>query len=108
MVTDIANSIGELEPLTSPPDRLFHGFLEAAPDAVVIIDVNGAIVQVNSQTEKLFGYRREELVGRPLEVLMPERYRGPHIGHRQVFSVNPHPRSMGRGLDLFGLRKDGS
>ena len=108
VLTDNANSIGELEPPTSPPGRLFLGFLEAAPDAVVIIDGNGLIVQVNSQTEKLFGYRREELVDRPLEVLMPERYRGPHIGHRQMFSVNPHPRTMGRGLDLFGLRKDGS
>ena len=108
MLTGTANSIAELDPPTSPPGRLFHGFLEAAPDAVVIIDGNGVIVQVNSQTEKLFGYRREELVGRPLEVLMPERYRGPHIGHRQVFSVNPLPRTMGRGLDLFGLRKDGS
>ena len=89
------------------PNRLFHGFLEAAPDAVVIIDGDGAIVQVNSQTEKLFGFRREELVGRPLEVLMPERYRSSHVGQRQAFSVNPHPRSMGRGLDLFGLHKNG-
>lgn len=108
MLTGTANSIADLEPPTRPPDRLFLGFLEAAPDAVVIIDGNGVIVQVNSQTEKLFGYRREELVGRPLEVLMPERYRGPHIGHRQVFSVNPLPQTMGRGLELFGLRKDGS
>ena len=89
------------------PDRLFRGFLEAAPDAVVIIDGEGAIVQVNSQTEKVFGYRREELVGRPVEVLMPERFRGSHVGKRREFAVNPYPRSMGRGLELFGLRKDG-
>ena len=89
------------------PDRLFPGFLEAAPDAVVIIDGEGAIAQVNSQTEKMFGYRREELVGRPVEVLMPERFRGSHVGERREFSVNPYPRSMGRGLELFGLRKDG-
>ncbi len=66
------------------------------------------MVQVNGQTEKLFGYPREELVGRPVEMLMPERYRGPHSGHRRAFSFNPQPRSMGRGLDLFGLRKDDS
>jgi PAS domain S-box-containing protein len=89
------------------PNRLFHGFLEAAPDAVVIIDGDGVIVQVNSQTEKLFGYRREALIGHPVEVLMPERYRGSHAGQRRAFSVSPYPRSMGRGLDLFGLREDG-
>lgn len=90
------------------PDRLFYGFLEAAPDAVVIIDSKGAIAQVNLQTERLFGHRREELIGRRLEVLMPERFRGSHVAHRQAYSASPQPRSMGQGLDLFGLRKDGS
>lgn len=94
-------------PITTQPGRLFHGFLEAAPDAVVIIDGAGVIVQVNSQTEKLFGYHREELLGRPLEVLMPERFRGAHVGKRRTFTADPQPRSMGRGLDLYGLRKDG-
>jgi PAS domain S-box-containing protein len=90
------------------PDRLFHGFLEAAPDAVVIVDGDGIIVQVNSQTEKLFGYRRQEILGSPVEVLMPERFRGGHVAVRHMFTIgNPHPRSMGRGLALFGLRKDG-
>ncbi|MCE9529676.1 MAG: PAS domain-containing sensor histidine kinase, partial [Planctomycetes bacterium] len=88
-------------------ERLFRGFLEAAPDAVVIIDGEGVIVQVNSQTEKLFGYRREELVGRPLEMLMPERYRGTHVAETRAYAADPHPRPMGRGLDLFGLRRDG-
>ena len=88
-------------------ERLFHGFLDAAPDAVVIIDGDGVIAQINSQTEKLFGYDREELVGRPLEMLMPERYRGSHVAETRAYAADPRPRPMGRGLDLFGLRKDG-
>ena len=94
-------------PSTTQPGRLFHGFLEAAPDAVVIIDGDGVIVQINSQTEKLFGHRREELLGRPLEVLMPERFRGAHVGKRRMFTAAPQERSMGRGLELYGLHKDG-
>jgi PAS domain S-box-containing protein len=89
------------------PERLFHGFLEAAPDAVVIVDRGGMIVQVNGRAEGLFGYPRAELLGRPLEVLMPERFRGSHVAHRQGYSDDMHPRPMGRGLDLIGLRKDG-
>ena len=107
MLTGISNANGEPKLLTSPSGRLFHGFLEAAPDAVVIIDGEGVIVRVNSQSEKLFGYRRDELVGRPLEVLMPERFRAAHVGKRRTFVADPQPQSMGRGLDLFGLRKDG-
>lgn len=95
------------KPSTTRPVRLFHGFLEAAPDAVVIIDGDGVIVQINSQTEKLFGHRREELLGRPLEVLMPERFRGAHVGKRRMFTAAPQARSMGRGLELYGLHKDG-
>lgn len=90
------------------PDRLFHGFLEAAPDAVVIIDGDGVIAQVNGQAEKVFGYGREELIGRPLEMLMPERYRGSHVAQTRAYTADPRPRPMGRGLDLFGMRKDGS
>ena len=107
MLTGIFNSNGEPKPPMSPSGRLFHGFLEAAPDAVVIIDGGGVIVRVNSQSEKLFGYRREELVGHPLEVLMPERFRAAHVGKRRTFVADAQPRSMGRGLQLHGLCKDG-
>lgn len=88
-------------------ERLFHGFLEAAPDAVVIIDGDGVIAKVNRQAEQLFGYHREELVGRPLEMLMPERYRRAHVADTRAYTADPRSRAMGRGLDLFGLRKDG-
>lgn len=90
------------------PEHHFHGFLEAAPDAVVIIDGNGVIALVNSQTEQLFGYGRAELLGRPLEMLMPERYRGSHFAQTRAYTADPRARPMGSGLDLFGMRKDGS
>ena len=90
------------------PEHHFHGFLEAAPDAVVIIDENGVIALVNSQTEQLFGYGRAELLGRPLEMLMPERYRGSHFAQTRAYTADPRARPMGSGLDLFGMRKDGS
>ena len=90
------------------PEHHFHGFLETAPDAVVIIDGNGVIALVNSQTEQLFGYGRAELLGRPLEMLMPERYRGSHFAQTRAYTADPRARPMGSGLDLFGMRKDGS
>ena len=86
---------------------LFYGFLEAAPDAVVIVDGNGTIVQVNREAENLFGFRRDELIGGPVEVLMPERFRRSHADLRQAYSADPRPRPMGRERDLVGLRKDG-
>jgi PAS domain S-box-containing protein len=81
--------------------------LESVPDAMVIVDRQGRIVFANGLAEQLFGYTRAELAGRPIEVLIPARFRDPHQGHRQGYTAASRARPMGLGLDLFGLRKDG-
>src|SRR5215470_14002722 len=86
----------------------FRALLEAAPDAMVIVDASGHITLVNGQTEKLFGYKREELLGHPVENLIPERFHENHLGHRQDFATSPRLRMMGSGMELFGRRKDGT
>jgi PAS domain S-box-containing protein len=86
----------------------FHGLLEGAPDAIVIADAHGTIVLVNGQAERLFGYDRLELIGKPVETLIPERYRANHPHHRATYFVDPKARAMGSELELQGLRRDGS
>ena len=86
----------------------FRALLESAPDAMVIVDASGTIMPVNAQTEKLFGYKREELLGKPVEILMPDRFRGNHLGHREKYAKGPRLRMMGSGMELFGRRKDGT
>jgi PAS domain S-box-containing protein len=82
--------------------------IEYAPDATVIVDDDGILCLVNAQAERLFGYYREELIGRPIELLIPERYRRHHVKDRAGYGADPRPRPMGTGLELYGLRKDGS
>jgi protein-histidine pros-kinase len=89
-------------------ERKFESLLEAAPDAMVIMDGDGKIVLINSQTEKLFGYPRGELLRQPVEVLIPERFGHKHRGHRSAYAENPRVRPMGAGMELYARRKDGA
>jgi len=89
-------------------EEMFRLVVEAAPSAIVVADSLGKIVLVNNQTEKLFGYRREELIGQEVDILVPLRYRGKHPASRVEFMHEPRARAMGAGRDLWGLRKDGS
>ena len=109
LLTDItARRIAE-QALAAAEAR-FRGLLESAPDAMVIIkaDSSGEIVLVNAQAERMFGYTREELLGKSMEVLMPERFHDRHAQHRSDYAADPDARAMGVGLELFARRKDGS
>jgi PAS domain S-box-containing protein len=91
---------------SNSPDA--QSLLEVAPDPIVIVDMHGAIAIVNRQTELTFGYAREELLGQPVELLVPDDLRAVHTAHRQRYTTEPRTRPMGVGLELFGRRKDGS
>ena len=86
----------------------FRLVVEAAPNAMVMVNRAGAIVMVNAQAERVFGYPRAELLGQPVEMLVPEQFRGHHPELREAFFIEPLARPMGAGRDLFGLKKDGS
>src|SRR2546422_5058866 len=86
----------------------FETLVDSAPDAMVIADAQGRIVQVNSQTEALFGYAREEVLNLKVEDLIPQRFRTGHVAHRADFHATPRRREMGVGMELYGLRKDGT
>lgn len=89
-------------------EERFRVAVEAAPNAMIMVDAEGRMTLVNTQTERLFGYTRAELIGQPIEKLVPERFRAHHGNYRSVFFANASARPMGTGRDLFGLRRDGS
>ena len=89
-------------------EEKFRPLLEAAPEAMVIVDERGCVNLINFEAESLFGYNRTELLGQPVELLLPERLRDRHAGHRGKFLEFPATRPMGAGLELSGRRKDGS
>ena len=104
----LANELQKMEPALVKSEQRFRLVVEAAPNAMVMIDAAGRIEMVNAQTERLFGYTRSELLGQSVEMLVPERFRPRHPGLRTAFFDDPRSRPMGAGRELFGLRKDGS
>lgn len=100
----IARDITELK----QAEKMFQLAVESSPSGMVIVDRSGIITLVNAETERLFGYARSELIGQPIDRLVPERFRTSHPGHFARFVQKPEARLMGEGRDLFGLRKDGT
>jgi len=86
----------------------YLGLLESMPDAIVMVNHTGRIVLVNGQAQEMFGYAKDELLGKPIEVLLPQRFRKDHAGHRARYFAEPKIRAMGAGLELFACRRDGT
>jgi PAS domain S-box-containing protein len=107
----ISSDITEQVRLTAALERAWastRSMIESAPDAMVVVNEAGEIQLANHETEELFGYEGDQLVGRPIEILIPERYKGRHPAHRDAFFHTPRTRPMGAGLELWGRRQDGS
>ncbi len=101
-MTDIGGLIAE----RGLAEEMFRLAVEACPSGMVMIDSDGKMVMVNAEIESQFGYAREELIGQPVDMLVPERLRTQHARHRHQFAPKPETRRMGAGRDLFGRRKD--
>jgi len=93
--------------MQTAPSELARSALDAAPDAMIIIDASGVIRFANRQVSALFGYTHDDIIGKRVEYLMPERFRERHVGHRQDYTRSVRVRPMGAGLDLLGRRADG-
>lgn len=89
-------------------EAYFRHLLESAPDAMIIVDDRGKMAIVNAQAEQMFGFSRDEMLGQPIEMLLPVRLRDSHVGHRDGYADNPKLRPMGHGLELVARRSDGS
>lgn len=103
----VACQLREINP-RDESEAYFRVFLESAPDAMIIADEDGKVTIVNGQAERMFGYSRNEMLGKPIESLLPERLREKHVGHRKKFAAQPALRPMGAGMDLVARRKDGA
>ena len=103
----VTSTIRPVSPVNDS-DAYFRNLLESAPDAMIIIDEQGKIAVVNAQTESMFGYSREELLGQTIELLLPDRLRAQHVSHRKDYARTPKLRPMGIGKDLLAKRSDGS
>src|SRR6266516_2334947 len=99
---------GSVLAISTRPDQLAIGLLEAAPDAIIGVTAGGQIVLVHAQAERLFGYPRSELIGEPVELLVPDAIRASHPKRRAGYVADPRPRPMGAGMQLAGRRRDGS
>ena len=93
---------------TKQVEGRYRDVLESTPDGIVMVNPTGHIVFTNSHAQELFGYGRGELHGKPIEMLLPQRFRAAHFGHRAKYFEEPRTRAMGAGLELYGLRKDGA
>jgi two-component system, sensor histidine kinase len=103
----VASTIRDIE-AGDTSEAYFRHLLQAAPDSMIIVDENGRIAIANDQSEKMFGYSRDELLGKPIEMLLPEGVRERHVGHRRTFAADPRLRPMGSGMNLLARRADGT
>ncbi|NJD68994.1 MAG: response regulator [candidate division NC10 bacterium] len=103
----LAASLNEILNTLAESEAKFRGLVKDAPDAMLLVDKTGRIMLANDEAERLFGYTQQELVGAPLEMLVPERLRTQHAAHRATYLTHPVTRPMGTGLDLHAVRKDG-